>query len=259
MTREEALRILGLKPNATLKQAKRAWRRMVKITHPDKNSSPDAAERFQMVETAYKIIVETEHRSQWEREQQVQQESERQRETQQHHSEQRANEEQVRQEGVHEDETQDGEVDGWINVWTVCVFVGAIAYMVMLFIVQQYDSMEAIGDFMGDYMYWVILIGAFILAPLGRVPWLWKTSKYNSSGFILRVVDTVFGFFRSALPIGLTFLIFSYFSGCSIGIILFDGSSNATSIAGVLMRVFFLIFAGIVIAGLFVGDEKNSG
>ncbi len=60
MTRSEALYILGLKPGASVEEAREAWRNLVKLTHPDKDRSHDAAERFQKVQTAYQTIIATE-------------------------------------------------------------------------------------------------------------------------------------------------------------------------------------------------------
>lgn len=60
MTRSEALYVLGLKPGASDEEAKKAWRNLVKLTHPDKDRSHDAARRFEKVQTAYQTIIETE-------------------------------------------------------------------------------------------------------------------------------------------------------------------------------------------------------
>lgn len=60
MTRSEALYILGLKPDASVDEAKKAWRNLVKLTHPDKDRTHDAARLFEKVQTAYKTIIETE-------------------------------------------------------------------------------------------------------------------------------------------------------------------------------------------------------
>lgn len=59
MTRSEALYILGLKPDALAVEAKKAWRNLVKLSHPDKDRSHDAARRFEKVQTAYQTIIET--------------------------------------------------------------------------------------------------------------------------------------------------------------------------------------------------------
>ena len=57
MTRDEALRILGLESNATLEDAKKAHRDLVKVIHPDKDSSPGAKQRFILVQDAYEVIT----------------------------------------------------------------------------------------------------------------------------------------------------------------------------------------------------------
>ena len=56
MTRVEALRILGLEPDATPAEVKSAYRELVKTVHPDKNSSPNARHLFQLVQEAYETI-----------------------------------------------------------------------------------------------------------------------------------------------------------------------------------------------------------
>ena len=57
MTRDEALRILGLESNATLDDARKAYRDLVKVVHPDKDSSPGAKQRFILVQDAYEVIT----------------------------------------------------------------------------------------------------------------------------------------------------------------------------------------------------------
>lgn len=48
--------ILGVSPTASLTEIKRAYRRLAIQYHPDKNSSPDAAERFYEINEAYDIL-----------------------------------------------------------------------------------------------------------------------------------------------------------------------------------------------------------
>ena len=60
MIRAEALRILGLEPNATLADVKKAYRQLVKTVHPDKNPAPNARHLFQLVQEAYESISTTE-------------------------------------------------------------------------------------------------------------------------------------------------------------------------------------------------------
>ena len=64
MTRVEALRILGLEPNATPDDVKKAYRQLVKAVHPDKNSAPNARHLFQLVQEAYEFISATEEQKQ---------------------------------------------------------------------------------------------------------------------------------------------------------------------------------------------------
>ena len=64
MTCAEALRILGLEPDATPAEAKRAYRQLVKAVHPDKNAAPNARHLFQLVQEAYEFISTIEEQEQ---------------------------------------------------------------------------------------------------------------------------------------------------------------------------------------------------
>lgn len=64
MTRVEALRILGLEPNATPAEVKRAYRQLVKAVHPDKSRAPNAEQRFKRVQEAYEFISTIEEQGQ---------------------------------------------------------------------------------------------------------------------------------------------------------------------------------------------------
>jgi hypothetical protein len=46
----EAREVLGLTAASTPEDARRAYRRLALTAHPDKNSSPDATERFQRIQ-----------------------------------------------------------------------------------------------------------------------------------------------------------------------------------------------------------------
>ena len=58
------MRILGLKSDATLEDAKKAYRTLVRIAHPDKDSSPGAKQRFILVQNAYEVFSNTEPQAQ---------------------------------------------------------------------------------------------------------------------------------------------------------------------------------------------------
>ena len=58
MTREEALEILGLEPNAPLNEARSAYRQLSKFYHPDKNEAPNAAAMFRIVTEAWELLEE---------------------------------------------------------------------------------------------------------------------------------------------------------------------------------------------------------
>lgn len=48
-------KILGVPRNADEKQIKMAYRKLAKDWHPDKNKSPDAAEKFMKINQAYEV------------------------------------------------------------------------------------------------------------------------------------------------------------------------------------------------------------
>lgn len=50
-------KVLGLKPNASNDDVRKAYRRLVKKYHPDINKSEDAAIQFQKVQEAYEEII----------------------------------------------------------------------------------------------------------------------------------------------------------------------------------------------------------
>jgi len=47
---------LGLAPNASLADIKKAFRQKASFYHPDRNDAPDAAQRFQAVQKAYEVL-----------------------------------------------------------------------------------------------------------------------------------------------------------------------------------------------------------
>lgn len=49
-------KILEIKPNASKVEIKKAYMRLAKLYHPDKNNSKDAVEKFQRIQSAYEIL-----------------------------------------------------------------------------------------------------------------------------------------------------------------------------------------------------------
>ena len=56
MTHERAYEILGISPNTSLKEARRVYRALAKVHHPDKNPTNNAESTFHLVQEAWKYI-----------------------------------------------------------------------------------------------------------------------------------------------------------------------------------------------------------
>ena len=56
-----------MKRTATSADIKRAYRKLSLKYHPDKNSAPDAAEKFAEIGTAYEVLSDDEKRSLYDR------------------------------------------------------------------------------------------------------------------------------------------------------------------------------------------------
>jgi molecular chaperone DnaJ len=59
--------LLGIGRDASQDEIKRAYRRLAMEYHPDRNSSPDAADRFRQVAEAYEVLVDPEQRAVYDR------------------------------------------------------------------------------------------------------------------------------------------------------------------------------------------------
>jgi len=56
---------LGVAPNATLADIKKAFRQKAAFYHPDRNAAPDAAARFREAQNAYDVLSDPERRQQY--------------------------------------------------------------------------------------------------------------------------------------------------------------------------------------------------
>lgn len=52
----EALEVLGIPADSDYERATHAYRRLARVTHPDRSAAPDAAERFATVAAAYRLV-----------------------------------------------------------------------------------------------------------------------------------------------------------------------------------------------------------
>lgn len=52
----DSFSILGLAPDASFAEIKRAYRRMAMVWHPDRSSHPEATERFKLIRAAYEAL-----------------------------------------------------------------------------------------------------------------------------------------------------------------------------------------------------------
>lgn len=59
--------ILEIKPNSSEIEIKKAYFRLIKIYHPDKNNSPDANAKFQKIHSAYQILINNKTRQEYQK------------------------------------------------------------------------------------------------------------------------------------------------------------------------------------------------
>ncbi len=67
--KEDYYKILGVEPNASQDDIKKAYRKLALQYHPDRNKNPEAEEIFKSVGTAYEVLGDPTERSKYDREQ----------------------------------------------------------------------------------------------------------------------------------------------------------------------------------------------
>ena len=62
---ENLYNILGVSPNATLDEIKKAYRSLAMRHHPDRNAHPGAESRFNAIKTAYELLSDPKKRTEY--------------------------------------------------------------------------------------------------------------------------------------------------------------------------------------------------
>ncbi len=67
MAKRDYYEVLGVSKNATKQEIKRAYRKLAKQYHPDRNKAPDAEEKFKEIKEAYEILSDEQKRANYDR------------------------------------------------------------------------------------------------------------------------------------------------------------------------------------------------
>jgi|GEM_PF-808830 len=74
MKKQDYYQILGVSPEASAEEIKKAYRTLALKYHPDRNSAPDAAEKFKEITAAYGVLIDENKRREYDLYRQLEQE-----------------------------------------------------------------------------------------------------------------------------------------------------------------------------------------
>ncbi len=155
MTRGEALEILGLDSDASLDEAREAYRTLAKTYHPDKNSASNATAMFRIISDAWEVIQNTAEREHSEaeiRQQQAEVEAARRR-AEADTERKRAEEVRQRTEKIDRQKEIEKKVKRYCHIWSIylaLILTGALFR-------TQIDSINFSP-------WWIIIYGAILFS-----------------------------------------------------------------------------------------------
>lgn len=239
MTRGEALEILGLDPNASLDEARQAYRTLAKTYHPDKNLAPNATAMFRIISDAWEVIqntAEQEHSEAEIRQQQAEAEAARRRDAEAASERKRAEEARQQAEKIHKQEKEREK-----KIKRYCYFFWGIPISLVLIGDLNFRIQTDTIDF--SFAMWAIIYGMAI--PFSS--WLngWTIIQIRRSNM---------------RPFYLFFGVVYYFSGLSC--LLRMTTDRTLLFSQILMLFAFFVFAmpmGVFVVWFFRGMISKLG